>query len=340
MESFGTSACPWLDILELQSDIYYSGERRNWEEDPESPWFLVSKSGYDFIDCSEYINSIPEHPEKVLEHPDSAFILDVDNNTAKDIEESYGVICQPVSSMETLCKLTKNDSRWVLRKVVDTEGEGPLNRTCWKDLLGDSLHRYPSNSMILIDRNFFTQKNNATNEYFGVEGLKDLLESVLPKKLKCEYQILIVYQDGLHLGKYTNELDFIKAEELNINCLLQELRGYPIRVELLSIASSDRCFDYNHKQLFFRSHNRRVITNYYYLGADYTLAPFYPGKGPRAEQSIWHEYLFSRYPEREVCDLALVEKESAVSLVKDLLEEDDRYRCCVEPINNRLSQTS
>lgn len=342
VESFGNHECDWLDILSLQTDIYYSGRSDNWEEDPEDPWFIVSQAGPDFIDNSDYIDAIKEHPERVLEHPDSAFILDIDEDTAKHIEQDYGVICLPASKVNSLCKVSKREQTWILCTGDSSDSDQPIRHN-WGDILGKDMCRYPSNAMIMVDRNFFGEYNKYTNEFVCVEGLKDLLNTVSPKSLKCEYQVLIVYEQGLHyIQRNVNlesEEDFISYNEKHIADYLANIREYPILVKLLAVAPSRGIKDEDyksHKDLFNRTHNRRSVTNYYILKADYSLAPFYNTGRVRAEQDIHQEFIYSSFQERQVCDLAIRGKKRIVELVQDLLSGNPSFYSCQKPVDNRL----
>ena len=342
-ESFGVHECDWLDILALQKRICYSGRPRDWEENPNDPWFIVSQAGLDLINESDFIDSIREHPENVLAHPDSAFILDVDDDFASKVEEQYGVICQPVKRLFDFCQVSLGDSKWILRKDENRLNEQDGVRKCWKDILDGDKSRYPSNDMILIDRNFFADINNKTGELIGVEGLVDLLGAILPTSLECEYHILIVYESGKHPDSTTDrEIDFIDQWEMELNDIVREIRDFSIKVELLAVNRPNKrvpnSMSYYHKQLFNQTHNRRAVTNYYLFEADFSIAPFFYGVGPRAAQTIRREFLFSRYKEIDRRDLGIKEKEGVIKLVEALFAEDEDCRDCRRVIKNRLIQ--
>lgn len=340
VDSLGKHACPWLDILERQGDIFYTGRSEDWQSDPEDPWFVVSQSGHDFINCEEYLDAIPQCPELVLEHPDSAFLLDVDEEFARRVERAYGVICQPASMLDRFCKVAESYEPWTLRKRDFSDDSIDLERKCWKDLLGKLAPNCPSNALIVIDRNFFTDFNTRTREYVGIEGLADFLDTVLPKRLKCDYQVLIVYEGGrfarnsYHQVSGSSEESFNKEMTQYMNMKFKGIREYQILVELLSASRSNQ--DYHYKQLFLETHNRRIATNYYYLGAELSLAPFWKGTGPRVSQKVWCEFLYSDYQRRNICDLAVREIRDIEDLGRRFVRADDRSSSVSGPIRNRL----
>ena len=330
--------CDWLNILNLQGDIYYSGRNYNWEEDPDDPWFIASQRGHDFINREEFIEGIKEHPESVLDHPDAVFILDVDSDFALRIENDYGVICQPASTLDSHCRLTGQDRVKRVRKPEKTPGCATVIRKTWKDILGNQLRACPSNAMVLVERNFFSHYDKMTGELFGIENLRDLLDTVLPEKLKCEYQVLIIYQDGQHpteAGKPLSEMEFIRDTESRANEVVKGIRGYPISVKLLSVSDPKRYFDPVHRQLFNDTHDRRLVTNYYLIEASWSLAPFYTDRA-RTNEKITMEYLFSRLHEEGPEDLAVHEKNDILNMVKGFMAESNIYRTFLSPLSNRL----
>lgn len=340
VESLGEHACPWLDILERQGDIFYTGRNEDWQSNPEDPWFVVSQSGHDFINCEEYIDAIPQCPELVLKHPDSAFLLDIDEEFARSIERAYGVICQPASMLDHFCKVAESYAPWTLRKREFSDKSIDVERKCWKDLLGQLAPNCPSNALIVIDRNFFSDFNTRTQEYVGIEGLADFLDTILPKRLECDYQVLIVYEGGNFALNQYHQVSCSSGDDFNdvmtkyMNEKFMEIRKYPILVELL--AASRYSYDYRYKQLFLETHNRRIATNYYYLGAELSLAPFWKGMGPRVSQKVWCEFLYSDYQRRSVCDLAVREIKDIEELGRRFVQAGDSYSSVSRPIRNRL----
>lgn len=339
VESYGEYDCLWQEILSRQMTIYYSGRDDDWSSDPEDLWFIYTSKGTLLEDRSGYIDSLREHPERVLEHPDSAFLLDVDEKTADRIEEEYGVICQSVSTMKKKCKLADRLSMWKLHKKNPNEKDGQddgVIRTRWKDLLEEGGVRCPSNAMIVIDRNMFREKNFDTDTLFAVEGIPDLLDSLLPSRLKCEYHVLVVYEKGQYFNSagYASEEDFIEEMGNELERACDGLRDYPIVIELLSVARKDT---FNNKTFydFLDTHSRRADTNYFVLGAEFSLAPF-KDDGPRASQNVWLEYLYSDMENRLSCDLAVSEANHVIKVVRRIVYGDKRNHLPLKPVRNRL----
>ena len=324
---------PWLYILSLQMDIHYTNTKVVEDRDLEKDVFFLSSLGdgrYNFIDDTPYIESLREHPEKVLDHPDSVFLLDISDDEAKAIERGYGVVCQPTSRIDEMCRIAEDSYRWRLRKTEDR------TRKCWRDLLGKNASSTPSNAMIMIDRNWFSEKDNNTCELFGVEGLRDLLDTILPSHLKCAYHVLIVYEmRKRHWSDHsTDETDFIQSKEFELNEKMKDLRDYPILVELLAVKRNYKDKSYNYEK-YNEMHSRRAFTNYFYLGGDYSLAPFLDS-GPRATQDINREFLFSDYLIRDSRDLAVHETAYVLELVDSILHDPIHHYECNEPLKNRL----
>lgn len=290
----------WQKVMQL-SQINYCGEdpfEGNCASDdlPEESMILLNmaRCGTEFkFDSSNYIPSIKDIPEKVLEHPDAVFILDVEAETAKRITADYGVICHSVNDLE-YCELTEDgyDYRPKRGEIVE-----------WKDIL-DPNRIAPSNSMILIDRNYFTNVDFSTGELYAFADLPRFLDAFLPKSLSCSYDILLVFDKKDYTdrkGKHYDPYGFIRDQKGNVTAegysfedlktKLQQIVGslnrpYTINVECLPIDKeawfSKSLLKYNP---YNDTHDRRIVTSYNIIETSFANAAFGAG-GARASQKI------------------------------------------------------
>lgn len=337
VDNYGSKSGPWHFPLALQRDIHYVGRKEDWCNNPEDPWFIVSSLGYDFIDSSDYITSLEKHPERVLEHPDSLFLLDFDNETAEKLERDFGVICQPTTQIGGIKRIADRRKEWRLRK-------GRSNtRKSWKDLLGEESDCSPSNAMIIVDRNWFTELDYNTRELFGVEGLYDILNTMLPTQLKCDYHVLIVYESGQHHKSFSCdcEADFITRMEGYLNNTCERLRKYRIIVELLAVERYDNYhYNYNYRSNsnFLETHNRRLIVGANNYRAELTMAPF-TQDGPRCTQYITRESLFSDFDIKDSQDLAYTDTTDMLSIIRKILTDTPNRKCSGRIINRLISSS-
>lgn len=337
--------CGWMGILSTQNVFYYSGAEDHMDSvikkrDMNDPWFIAQMAGKKFIWCNEYLEDVKRNPERVLENPDSAFLLDVDDSFAKQVEQEYGVICQPVSKLDTMCKVSEHHYPVELYKYE--EGSDPDDtRKSWKDVIGDDACKYPSNAMVIVDRNFWSDTNRSTDEMCGIENLVDLLDTVLPKKLKCEYQVLVVYQHGCRDKSDPRETEenFLEEMEAHLNRLARPLRKYPVSVKMLAVRKPpQKHYEQRHRDLFNETHNRRIVTNYFVLKGEWSMAPFWKDKGPRGNQTISWDKCFAGVGERPRQDLPVYQMEEIIGCVKEILDGQQDIYSIIQPLENRLIQ--
>lgn len=337
------SGCEWLDIMSTRDRIYYCGEEDHMERvrktmDMKDPWFIAQMAGKKFIWCNDYLEDVKKHPERVLENPDSVFLLDVDDEYAKKVEQEYGVVCQPVSKLDTMCKVSEHHYPVELYRYEEGSDSEDIRKS-WKDVLGDDACKYPSNAMVIVDRNFWSDTNWSTDERCGIENLVDLLDTVLPKKLKCEYQVLVVYQHGCR-GKSAHretEEDFLEEMEAHLNRLARSLRKYPVSVKMLAVRKPpQQHYEQRHRDLFNETHNRRIVTNYFVLKGEWSMAPFWKDKGPRGNQTISWDKCFAGVGERPRQDLPVYQMEEIIGCVKEILDGQQDIYSIIQPLENRL----
>ena len=122
----------------------------------------------------------------------------------------------------------------------------------------------------------------------GLTNIRCILNTVLPKRYNDEYNVLIIF-DSSTLSKCdeqeTKMFRFIVDNLKKYANGLKKERHYKIRLDLVSV---DRdCMNYR------KLHNRRIISNYFIVRADYKLQAF-KGNVSTATQTIFYDALFSK----------------------------------------------
>lgn len=233
---------------------------------------------------AEYINDIPLNSRRVLENPNAVFLLNIGAKEAEDIQNKYGVICQSIDSID-------DD---VLTKAYEydlTDGQEGVDWTVYFDKTN---HTLPSNALIICDRYMFSadSKSDAKGALnaleLGLTNIRCILNTVLPKRYNDEYNVLIVF-DSSTLDKYEEqETKMFKSIADNLKDYAEgnkKLRHYKIRFDLISV--DHNCINYK------KLHNRRIISNYFVVRADYKLQAF-KGNVSTATQTIFYDALFSK----------------------------------------------
>lgn len=248
----------WFVLLTKQDTIYL--DRNIYDEiDYNDPLFVFSESySINFkasdINYNEVINNTPE---LVLNEPNSAFLLDIDKDTALSIQGKYGIICQSTDDLSE-CSLANQDCNFSLIKND--------NDHSWKELFDNGVS-VPSNALIIIDRYIFGYENKHKSRYFdGVNNIKQIIESVLPDSLDCDYHILILFDKN---GCTDNDFNLDKVSK-DLNWFNKNLgKPYNIIIELYSI--TNQCSNYD------ATHDRRIISNYFIGTASHLIKAFRRG---------------------------------------------------------------
>jgi len=233
---------------------------------------------------ADYINAIPSNCRSVLQNPNAIFLLDIEAKKAEDIQKQYGVICQSIDAI--------NDD--VLSKAYEynlTDGREGVD---WGVYFDGSNHTLPSNSLIICDRYIFSAdaRSDAKSAQYALElglaNIRGIMNSILPKKHNDEYNVLIVF-DSSTLNK--NEAQEDKMFDAIVKNLKEFADGYKrsghykIRLDIISV--DHNCVNYR------ELHNRRIISNYFVVRAEYKLQAFNENIST-ATQTISYDALFSK----------------------------------------------
>ena len=242
--------------------------------DVNNPLFIISQSeGIVFTDESTFMNSIPQNHAAVMSHPCGAYVLSISKDEANEIQSGYGVICQSADNMDTKI-LTLDD--------IDIDGPNASGATWGRIPLGGVI---PTNSLIIQDRYFFRSDYGETVQDI-YDNFEQIIRNLLPLNLSTTFHLMVMVdgdkieqRDGVTFEDISNEL-------YSITGTVSQERGYNIDFEVLSIPESDR-HNYPH------THNRRIMSNYYYVKADHKLKAF-RGTQCLAEQTITSKLLYSK----------------------------------------------
>ena len=274
---------PWQDMIYKLGEVFIN-EAVDIPMDMEDPLFLLDSSIKIDLTKKDYIDSIKSNPENVLKEPCGIFLLDISKNDACKIEQKYGVICQSIHSMN-------HDVLTHIRTSVEV-----ISDLCGKTWI-DVFRRFratPSNSTIIIDAHLF--ENDAFNEVdgcydknksVGIDNLYQILDCILPQS----------FAEAYHVAVLLTNIDEAKQERRSrtsltnarivsaINRLKRRLgREYEICIEVHFFSQRG-----GFHQLI---HNRRILSNYYVIDAQYKLAAFKnDGKGV-SSQTITASPLF------------------------------------------------
>ena len=266
---------PWFILLTKQNVLYLDKDiYKEWEYG--DPLFVFSES-YEIKFAPskiDYNSTIADAPESVLNEPQGAFLLDVDSTTANSIQEKFGVVCHSTSDLNN-CILNAPDCKYTLL-------QGEFEHS-WRELFNDGT-KIPSNSLIIVDRYIFGYESKLRSNYYdGVENIKQIMKSVLPANLECEYHVLILFDSSsskdhnYSLEKVGQQLDDFKNNVLK--------RPYPVIIELFSV--TQKCANYDD------THNRKIISNYFIGSAEHLMKAFRKDGAAICSQDIRIEYSYS-----------------------------------------------
>ena len=210
-----------------------------------------------------------DHPENVLKNPSALYIFDILEAEALAIQKKYGVMCLSSAVPDITPLIDINDEH-------TTDKEKPLGRG-WDTVL-DSVELLPSNALILTDRYLFKTTNAKYGN--GFDNIRSILTELLPSKLETKYHIAVIFdRDEIDSLYNFNSI----AKRLN-DIALEFQKPYEIVTEVLGL--SDK------KDIYYKFHNRRIVSNYFVVKMDYSLAAFNKTEGT-SEQTIIPQVLFT-----------------------------------------------
>lgn len=239
---------------------------------PDESWVKQLKSEYRLIvdtTRTEYIKKIPTKPELVLKNPSSLFILDIPSAESKKIQVEYGVTCRSGADADVSALIDINDEHTTGRNE-------PLGRG-WDSVL-DSVERLPSNALILTDRYLFKTTNARYGN--GFDNVRSILTELLPRELNTTYHVTVIFDK-----ENINALYDFQTIAKQLSDIKEELkRPYPVMMEVLGMTCDN--------DTYYHLHNRRIVSNYFVVKMDYSLAAFNKTVGT-ADQTITPQVMFT-----------------------------------------------
>lgn len=210
-------------------------------EDLESDFaiFCNSNNIKTFAEKSVLQNML-DNKEELTKNCRSLYIVDVDEQTAKEIQDEHGII---VFSKENINDNIFNQSHWRHQFIKNARTSNDIISE-WSDVLKD-LVWLPTNSLVLTDNYLFNESAVTFDDC--VENVKGLLNAILPEKLNVDFHILIVTRHPVcNKEKINKAIGTIKS-------YIQSQRTYAIKIEYI----------------FYETiHQRKIITNYNIMVGD------------------------------------------------------------------------
>lgn len=209
------------------------------------------------------------HPENVLKNPSALYILDIPAADALAIQRMYGVMCLSSNAPDITPLIDINDEHTTEKRVPTGRG--------WDSVL-DSVEHLPSNALILNDRYLFKTTNAVYSN--GFDNIRSILTELLPRELSTKYHIIVIFdRDEIDPLYNFNSI----AKRLN-DIALEFKKPYEIVTEALGLSEG--------KDIYYKFHNRRIVSNYFLVKMDYSLAAFDKNVGT-SEQTIIPQVLFT-----------------------------------------------
>lgn len=267
----------WHKIIRKVKEVVISSTTGDtWETGSEMLQNLHKAGVKIFVD-NEFITQIKTtNPENVLEDPCAAFLLDIDKPTADKIQQKYGVICQPQG----------DDTNILVQKGWSINTADPSKEKSWKFFFSD--HKCPLNSVVIIDRYFFSSEvGESLND--SLFNLQEILDNLLPKSSPddiIQVTLIFDYSTFKHdRDKKDDGSDYtFKSLAERVNKVKRNIREYAYTLELLSINSN--CYKYED------THDRRIIANINITDAAHKLKTYTRDYNILCSQNITFKRLF------------------------------------------------
>ena len=192
------------------------------------------------------------------------FIIEVDSDKAKNIQDNYGIMCMSDNKID-LSILTAHKCRTLIaqdKKNFFQTGVRMRNKeVSWESILSKTSRL--CNAIVFNDHYFFQNDNNANLDKENIDffNLKEIFKSLLPDKINNNiFQVLFLCKQ--------NDFNTYAKNSTKIKKTIQKLRSnYKIDFQIVTGGNSCNLFEY--------THNRIIATNYFVISAEHVLAAFY-----------------------------------------------------------------
>ena len=237
--------------------------------DPKAVLPIILQAGINIHYDNPSVEQLVSGQQVLSSYPRDLFVAPVEEDVAKRRSKRNGVLVVP----------TENPSlEQIKRPVLPIEIIEKTNNT-WHDifLCIKESPGIPINSLVIIDRYLFV-RNGFWGWETGKNNIIKILSEALPLAFDERFDILIITSDESLDNQSDYDLDDMVAE-LNEDC--HELRNYEINLEVLVLKNDKDKKGKGDKRLWDESHDRRIISNYYRIGA---TKGFFAFVGPRTNE--------------------------------------------------------
>lgn len=259
----------WYKIIMKMKEVVISTNSPDEIWDKNNPYLAaLHRAGVWIEPNNTFIEQIKTtSPDNVLEYPCGAYLLNIDEKQASDIQNKYGVICQPLTSSKNILISTGLS--------IDT-GEDKTHD--WEYIFEN--YNCPLNSIVIVDRYFFSSETGeSVNDSFY--NLKQILNALLPQHSKDNIlQVSLIFD--FTTVKEKDNITFKGLAE-KVNKIKRSVRDYAYDLELISMDSN--CY------LYEETHDRRIIANFSITEATHKLKAFNES-GILCNQTITFKRLF------------------------------------------------
>ncbi len=204
------------------------------------------------IALKSYFEQMYEEEDAVVLHSNSYFLRDCSALEAEQMREKYGVW---VLSKDEISNRVFEDLSF--KDEFEPDTYFGKNDNGWRNIVDiNNLRIPPSNSLIISDS--FLLSNKVHNHILGLANLTQLLDVIIPKKLRIPYYILILSS----------------AKDYEETQMLQRVSEW--KEDL--IRSLNRVFDIHVEFVFSQRviHKRIIYMNYCFIGSEKGFKVFMP----------------------------------------------------------------
>jgi len=214
--------------------------------------------------------------------PDGIFVLDIDENTAKNIENTYGVLCMTENKMD-LSVLTRKHSEICEREIKDNAVDYDLTPKPSHLTVGQLIPEdviLPCNCVVVIDKYLFDDDKEG-------KCLAEILSRLLNRRLKKSFCHLLIIFDNAKAGP-SEEIrkEAFRNIVTRLQPAIEKVNDLYIKVEFLA-------GDFNPPKMFEDMHNRKIITNYSVITAEHGFGMFNSRNQMKWDQKFSVESLYS-----------------------------------------------
>jgi hypothetical protein len=241
----------WNKIINDHSKIYLDINPVDLDselDNPDSMLFLflqLNARDIEIYASDDYFQKIYVKKETIIENPTSVYFLNLSETETIKLKEETGLIISNADKIDDELLLKSVNSHWFAGEIIENN---------WKSILSDFIN-YPSNSIIINDRNLFANIENfkGKDQNLGVDNILRILDVILPKKMNIDYHITIQTD---HNPKWNGIDNKSKCDGLAcyLNSEITKLRPYNFIFEIIFSHSSTQYYTY--------THNRRILSNY------------------------------------------------------------------------------